>query len=312
MYVWLATYIFFVLLLITIIYMTVYSTYTYLHKEASTNEGFTSTSKCLIHTSDALAHPWENKTTWVDACTTQDANNLVAGIEVLANIANVANKSDIPNSNLQRLYFPIGPTDSLRIEFSKNKYDVYPTHVYLKKDFQLTLTNEKGDVTKLFSQHAALTPDEQTLFKNGKIVVSAIASQVGGDKHDTKARAFTLQGQLQSKMNSTFCLTSKQNSIDVIASECTPDYTEQQWKRDEKGRIVSSTNMCLHVGDDNKIVQATCDDHPRQKWSTDSLNRLLAGNSTTACMQPSGDSVVEGASLVMKDCNQDLIQQWLL
>lgn len=313
MYMWLVSYILFVVLLLTLIYLTVQGTYTFLHNEAKTVETFTtSKEKCLIHTSDNMPHPWENKTAWSDSCSTQDSNDLVAGIEVLANIANVQDRAEIPTANLQRLYFPIGASTPLNMEFSKGKYDVYPTHVYLKKDFQFSLTNERGDISKVFTNHAEISTEEQGIFKNGKIVVAPITKEVGGAKHDTNARAFSLDGQLQSKMNSTFCVTAKQNSSDVVVSECTPGYKEQQWKRDDKGRVVSSANMCLQVGDDNKILQATCSDVPRQVWTTDSLNRLLAANSTTACMQPNGDAVTEGSSIVMKDCNKDTIQQWLL
>lgn len=311
---WVAAYIGLVILLLTVIYMTVYMTYTQLHKQNSTIERFaTSKEKCMIYTSDKLAHPWDNKTSWGEACANQDANDIVAGIEVLANIANVASIADISTANLQRLYFPIGTSEALNIEFSKGKYDVYPMHIYVKKDFQVTLTNERGDIKKVFDAHAEVSKEEQIIFKNGKLIVAAIVKE-DNSRVDQNARNFVLQGKVQNKQNSTFCITAKKNSQDVVVSECTPDHKEQEWKRDEKGRIVSSTDksMCLQVGDDNKLFQATCADVPRQIWTTDSLHRLLASNSTTACVQPNGDTAIEGSALVMKDCNKELLQQWLL
>lgn len=313
-YTWIVGYIFFVVVLIAVIYATVYATYVQLHAdEDNRKEGF-ATQRCVTYTTDNVPLPWEDKTKWGDACTASDADSMVVAIEVLSNIGKVTKVSDIPASNAQRIYLPVGMVPSLRVEITKDKYDVYPQHIYVKKGFVATLTSLDDNVTKRYTEHAVISEDDQTKFKNAKVEVKAVIPE---DEKTTDVengtRDFVLKGKLKSKLNSNYCVTVKKNSKDVIASECTPDYKEQEWKRDEEGRIVSVANdTCLYVKDDNTIVQETCDKVPRQMWYTDSLHRMIAKNSPSMCMQPNGESVVEGASFVMKDCNKNLVQQWIL
>lgn len=311
MIVWMILYVLFVILLMFAIYATVYLTYTQLHKR----EGFTSdvpvTEKCVLFTSDKVAQPWDDSVAWIDKCKTQDADKLVAGIEALVNLGDVSVKSisSIPTSNLQQVYFPVGTTRNLRIEFTKGKHDVYPKQVFVKEGFLVTIISEGSKMKKVFTETKTLEAADSLSFKNATVEVKEVVAKTEDVKSELKD--FVLKGKLKSKMNTSFCLTAKKNSQDVITSECTPDYKEQEWKRDDEGRIVSvATNSCLHVKHDNTIVQQTCETVPRQIWKTDSTNRLVASNSSTLCMQPNGDSVVENANLVMKNCQSGLLQQW--
>lgn len=310
MYAWIIGYIFFVIVLIAVIYATVYATYMSLH---GTEEGFTSSSNCVVYTSDHVPHPWDDKNKWGEACKSSDADSIVACVEVLTNIGNVTKIADIPVSNAQRLYLPVGNVKSLREEVANDKYDVYPKHVYVKKGFYVTITSEDDKVSKRYTEHGEITTEDQTKFKNGKVEIKAVIENGDAKDSESTTRDFVLKGKLKSKLNSNYCATVKKNTKDVIASECTPDYKEQEWKRDEDGRIVSVANeTCLFVKDDNTVVQETCDKVPRQTWYSDSFHRLVAKNAPTMCMQPNGESVVEGASFVMKDCNKNLVQQWIL
>lgn len=308
MYEWIILYVLFVFALLTIIYVTVDATYTFLHQQ----ENFVSSAnKCVLFSSDANGHPWDNPLDWMNVCNSQDPDQLYAGIEALVNIGKVDDVNAIPKSNLKRIYLPIGTSDTMRKEFTKDLFDVYPQSVYVKKGYKATLTNEEGSIKKTYTGTSRLEADDVKTFKNATFEVKEIVPE--SEDVSADIRAFTLQGKLKSKMNSNFCVTSKKNSMDVILSECTPDYLEQKWKRDEEGRIVSlANNHCLQVQNDNTIIQSPCDSIPRQIWNTDTEKRLLAKNSSSMCMQPDGVSVVEGASLVMKDCKKGMIQHWIM
>ncbi len=311
MSIWVVPYVLFVFVLLIVIYITVQVTYDQLHLQ---NEAFTnpsSATKCILFSSDKVEPPWIARTAWMDKCKTQDADKLVGGVEALVNLASVKSWEQIPNANLQRIFVPIGTTDTLRVEFTKDLFDVYPKHVFVKEGHKITLISADTKVKKTYTASTKIDSSDTLTFKNGTIEVKEIVPDT--EDVSSELRDFVLKGKLKSKMNSNFCVTAKKNSTDVITSECTPDYREQEWKRDEEGRIVSAANnTCLHVRDDNTIIQDTCDRVPRQVWRKDTAHRLLANNSTSMCLQPNGESVVEGANLVMKDCKKEIIQHWLM
>lgn len=315
MYTWIIGYIVFVIAILVTIYFTVYTTYVQLHKNEERFEGFVAgdaKSKCVVYSSDNVPHPWDDAVKWGDACKSHDIDKAVACVEVLTNIGGASKVEEIPVSNTQRVYLPIGASNSLRLEVSNDKHDVYPKHIWMKRGYQVTLISSDKNVSKRFTEHAQLMSNEIVQFKNGSVEVKALDKEAA-DANESTARDFVLKGKLKSKNNSNFCMTVKKNSKDVIASECTPDYKEQEWLRDEHNRLVSVANdTCLVVREDNSIGQETCDKVPRQTWSSDSLHRLLAKNSPSMCMQPNGESVVEGATYVMRDCTKDIIQQWVL
>lgn len=308
MYAWIAGYIVFVMIFIGVIYFTVNTTYLALHKNEDIYEEFSNNTKCIVDSSDNVPHPWDDNQLWMQACPSHNPDDVVACVEVSVNMGSVEDSEDIPPSNSQRIYMPVGTTNNLREDV---KYDVFVTHIWVKKGYEIILTSEDGSISKRFSDHAEVDAKE---FKNPKVEVTSFVQKTE-EPHasEQETRDFTLKGKLKSKMNSTYCATAKKNSNDVIASECTPDYIEQEWKRDEDGRIVSvATDTCLMVKDDNTVTLEACDKVPRQTWFTDSLQRILAQNAPSLCLQTNGDTIVEGANLVMKDCKNDLIQQWVL
>lgn len=306
--IWVIPYVLFVFLLIVVIYITVQLTYDQLHSQ---HEAFENPAKCIFFTSDKIEPPWIARTAWIDKCKTQDADKLVAGVEALVNLGKVKDVDQIPIANLQQLFVPLGTTDTMRVEFTKDLFDVYPQQVFVKEGHKATLISADSSIQKSYVKTTKLESADVMVFKNGTLEVKEIVPET--EDVTSEIRDFILKGKLKSKMNSNFCVTAKKNSSDVITSECTPDYREQEWKRDDQGRIVSVANdTCLYVRDDNMIIQSACDRAPRQIWNTDSAHRLLAKNSTSMCMQPNGDSVVEGANLVMKDCKKDIIQHWIM
>lgn len=307
MNVWIIPYVLFVLILVTILFIT-------LHQQKEHFASAPSSSMaCVYFTSDKVDHPWNNPSAWMDKCKTQDPEKLVGGVESLVNLGKV--KSDaIPTANLQRIFLPIGISSSLRQEMTKGLFDVYPQQVFVKKGYTVTLVNADSTIRKTYATSTTLDNDDRNTFKNASVEVKEIVPETDVvSNSDLRDVVFPPKGKIKSKLNSTFCVTAKKNSTDVVTSECTPDYREQEWKRDEEGRIVSmANNTCLKVKDDNTIVQEACDRIPRQMWKTDTLHRLLAKNSSSMCLQPDGDNVVEGANLVMKDCKKDIVQHWII